>query len=312
MRSFFLFLALFLTTTFCFSQQATDTTGLYSAGINKIASGDYAGAVRDFNGILRLVPGNADALTGRALARYYLNDFVSARTDIDKALAVKNEFPFGHYTNGLVYMGEKSYEKALDEFHTALNQQDNYPEAYSAKLICMHSIGKGKDKTAFELAEKAVDEHPNVAIYYYTRGLFYSYRDKPEKAIADFSKAKELDTSHNLFNIYLNRGNAYLSIQEFEKATTDLTDAIAINPDNASVYHSRGLVYYQKQEYEQCIQDFNKSLTINPNNASGHLNVGMAYYKQSNTKDACKHFRKSCELQNKNACRMVIMNCTGN
>ena len=46
---------------------------------------------------------------------------------------------------------------------------------------------------------------------------FILYRDKPEKAIADFTKAKELDASHNLFNIYLNRGNAYLSIQEFDK-----------------------------------------------------------------------------------------------
>lgn len=312
MRNFILFLALLLTNTICYGQQVTDTTGLYSTGINKIASGDYSGAIRDFNGILRLVPGNANALAGRALARNYLNDISLARTDIDKALAVNSDFPFGHYTNGLIYMSEKNLEKALDEFHTALNQKEFYPEAYSAKLICMHAIGKGKDKTAYELADKAVEDYPNIAIYLYTRGLFYLYRDKPEKAISDFTKAKELDSSHNLFNIFLNRGNAYLSIQDFEKASTDLTEAIALNPDNASAYHSRGMVYYQKQEFEQSVQDFNKSLSINPNNASGHLNIGMAYLKQSDTKNACKHFRKSCEFQNKNACRMVIMNCTGN
>jgi len=312
MRSYFLFLILFLASTFCFGQQASDTTGLYSAGISKIASGDYTGAVRDFNGILRYVQGNAQALAGRALARYYLNDYLSARTDIDKALAVQSEFPFGHYTNGMIYLGEKKIDKALDEFNAALNQKENYPEAYSEKLICLHAIGKGKDKVAYDLADKAVENNPSIAIYRYTRGLFYLYREKPEKAIADFTKAKELDSSHNLFNIFLNRGNAYLSTQDFEKASADFSEAITLNPESASPYYSRGLVHYQKQEYEQSIEDFNKSLSINPLNASGHLNVGMAYFKQSDTKNACLHFRKSCELQNKNACRMVILNCTGN
>jgi tetratricopeptide (TPR) repeat protein len=310
MRKVLLFTLLMLVAKVGLCQEVNDTTGLYSSGMQHISTGDYAGAVRDFNGIIHLAPGNPEALAGRALARYYLGDLTSARADIDKVTLTKPALALGHYVSGLVFMAEKKYVDAVGQLDKALDINSSYTDALCAKFLCMHATGKTKE--AYELADKAVTSNPNEAAYLYTRGLLWMFRDKMEKALKDFDNAQKVNPSYNKFNVLISRGNAYMGLQEYDRAVSDLTDAIAVNPDNATVYQIRGLAYYQKQDYTSAVTDFNHSIQINPDNASSHFNLGMAYIKQEDKKNACMHFRISCELQNKNACRMVMMECTGN
>jgi hypothetical protein len=35
----------------------------------------------------------------------------------------------------------------------------------------------------------------------------------------------------------------------------------------------------------------------------------MAYFRAEDSKNACEYFHKSCSMGNKNACKMVLMNC---
>ena len=56
------------------------------------------------------------------------------------------------------------------------------------------------------------------------------------------------DSANNRAGAYNNRGIAYFSKGEFERAIKDFDDAIQLKPNNVVLHHNRGLAYYGKGE----------------------------------------------------------------
>jgi tetratricopeptide (TPR) repeat protein len=64
---------------------------------------------------------------------------------------------------------------------------------------------------------------------------------------------------------YYNRGNAYKKNGQYDKAISDFTKAIEINPRHADAYYTRGVVYYYKKDYEKALDDFYKAQKLGNN-----------------------------------------------
>ena len=67
---------------------------------------------------------------------------------------------------------------------------------------------------------KAIDENPNNALAYFSRGAVLHLLEQHENAISDYSKAIEIDPSFML--PYHNRGNAYKTLGMHDKADADI------------------------------------------------------------------------------------------
>ena len=65
---------------------------------------------------------------------------------------------------------------------------------------------------------------------------------------------------------YNNRGNAYLNLNQYERAIQDYNKAIQLNPNYFEAYNNRGWAYYCLKKYQQALKDFDKALELNPNN----------------------------------------------
>jgi tetratricopeptide (TPR) repeat protein len=113
-----------------------------------------------------------------------------------------------------------------------------------------------------------------------------------------------------LEKIYLNRGTAYYYYGDFIAAEQDFKQVININPRNATAYHSWGMLKYEEQLYEEAISYFNKSILYDENSSITYYNIGMAHYKMGDKKDACYNFNRACNLNNKNGCKIYILECT--
>ncbi len=67
---------------------------LSKSGLKKLQSGDNAGALSDYNELLLLTPGNAEAFRDRGLAKMNLGKFAEAIDDFEKAIVLKmGDFP---------------------------------------------------------------------------------------------------------------------------------------------------------------------------------------------------------------------------
>lgn len=105
--------------------------------------------------------------------------------------------------------------------------------------------------------------------------------------------AKEDNTKSTAFN---HRGNAYNNKGEYDKAITDHTYAIKLEPNYADAFCGRGFAYGNKGEYDQALADFNRSIELNPNDANAFYNRGITYRKLEQEEKALKDFKKTQRL----------------
>jgi tetratricopeptide (TPR) repeat protein len=288
-------------------QQGSEIEFYMSSADENMKNYNFEEAIQLYNRAIREQSNLVEAYKGRALAKNQLGEYNEALDDIEKALNLKDDDPEIFIISGEIRTSKKDYGGALVNFNTALTMEPNSKQALAGKAMVLYFMENKKE--AMNIIEKGVFKFPNEEIYHYHQGLLFMFESKYKKALNAFDKVLRLNPSYRPFDVYLNRGIANYQQLENENAIADLTKAIQLNEDNASAYHSRGRIYYEMEEYQEAIEDFKKSLSLNPNSEVTHYNLGMAYYKNENMSDACENFHKSCSLGNKNACKMVIMEC---
>jgi Tfp pilus assembly protein PilF len=107
---------------------------------------------------------------------------------------------------------------------------------------------------------KAIELDPALAKAYYYRGRAFNGKGDFEKAIADYSKAIELDPKD--YEGYYNRGFSYYANKDYDKAIADWSKAIELRPDNPWPYLYRGLAYSDKEDYDKAWADVKKCQTL--------------------------------------------------
>jgi tetratricopeptide (TPR) repeat protein len=73
------------------------------------------------------------------------------------------------------------------------------------------------------------------------RAFAYSDLHQYDKAVADYSKAIELDAGKA--RIWTNRGHAYIDLHQPDKALADFNKAIELDPKLAAAWSNRGHAY---------------------------------------------------------------------
>jgi len=64
------------------------------------------------------------------------------------------------------------------------------------------------------------------------------------------------------------RGLAALKQENYDKAITEFTEAIRLDPNNVDAYLLRGASYYAKGDKDRALADANTALRIEPSNES--------------------------------------------
>ena len=141
--------------------------------------------------------------------------------------------------------------------------------------------------------DKSVDQH-NQAVDHYNQGLDYYYKGDHDRAISEFTKAIEINPRFAM--AYNNRGREYLRKGEHDLAISDFTKAIEIKPNDAGAYLNRAAAYYKKGQHDLAISDFNKAIEINPNNARAYSDRGIAYYHKEEYDKAWEDVHKAQSL----------------
>jgi lipoprotein NlpI len=82
----------------------------------------------------------------------------------------------------------------------------------------------------------------------------------------------------NLSFAFNNRGFAYGAKNDYDRAIQDLTEAIRLNPSDATAFNNRGADYRHKQDYDRAIQDYTEAIRLNPSYAPAFFNRGYIYF----------------------------------
>jgi|GEM_PF-1376081 len=165
-------------------------------------------------------------------------------------------------------------------------------------------------------------DQPKPELEHLKQGDLYLEQGQKEQALAEYSKAVELDpdlaATHlsdlpqpyrsDLAQIYLKRALAALDKGETGTARRALTTAIKFAPNLAEAYCYRaiaafegGAPYTGGTTWDAVLADCNKAIELKPDYAKAYDARGFANYKRGRADQAISDFSKSIELDPNNA-----------
>lgn len=122
-------------------------------------------------------------------------------------------------------------------------------------------------RSAEEVCTRALREQAmtktNRAATYVNRGVLRMREGLYEKALSDYSQAKEL--TPDLGPVYLNEGAAHIYLKDFESALAPLNRAIDLeSADLFAAYYNRAIAKENTGDVPGAYHDFQKSLELKP------------------------------------------------
>jgi tetratricopeptide (TPR) repeat protein len=140
---------------------------------------------------INLDPGSPDAF-------FLLGDLYSDQQRYDESLVAYNKSlklnpkqKDVHYNMGTIFAESKRYQEARSELKAAINIDPDYAAAWSNLAIVCERLEH--DKEAIEANEKVVALGKALATNYFRLGILYAKDNQPDPAIANFTKAIQLE-----------------------------------------------------------------------------------------------------------------------
>jgi len=149
-----------------------------------------------------------------------------------------------------------------------------------------------------EYYDKIVAQNPGDPGAYFIRGhisYYYGGRiSEGDKAISDFSRAIEMNPE--FYDAYLMRGMVYYNKLKYDKALPDYNKAIEMNPGQMEYYLQRGRAYDGKKEYDKAISDYNRVIELKNDNVEAYFRRGKSYFFKGEYRNAISDYSRAFEI----------------
>ena len=193
------------------------------------------------------------------------------------------------------YSNKGQYDKAIDACTAKIGSSDSRASAvYDTRGYAFSKIGKYDDAIADY--SRAIEVNPKDIFAYNGRSFAYSKKGQYDKAIADSATAIELDPKNSLS--YHERAVAYEGKKEYDKAIADWSKAIAIAPAEYNIL-SRARLYRNGGQFDEAIADYSRLIKLRPTKASGYWFRAPAYYEKGLFGEAAQDYRLLIEIHAK-------------
>jgi tetratricopeptide (TPR) repeat protein len=152
-------------------------------------------------------------------------------------------------SRGLAYEGLQEYDKAIDDYSSAISINEKNPE------------------------------------FFRNRGLASLHEKQYERAQDDLDKAIALQPKHAAS--YASRADVFLQTGNAARAVEDYGRALDLDPRASSVWYSLGMAYRQAGQEDKALQAFGKMLDAEPKHAGAAYQKAAIFSRQGKIDSAC-------------------------
>lgn len=311
-----------------------DIQSLYDRGTNRFNSGDYTGAIEDFNQIIRINPslGVVYYLIGLAYSeleqypvaiKYYnesirlyptlfsayiersfaynnLSKFKKSLQDLEKfPILFHNEFRF-YICRGYANYGLKHYKQAIQDFQQAILLNPDISQSLNSLMTSLliketnFCFEQNDYSGAIENLNQAINLNPDNYFFYFYRSMVYQKQNDYNMTIEDLNQAINLNT-HN-YKLYRYRGAICLEQNDYCGAIENLTEAINLNPDDTELYGFRSRIRDLAGDVLGAIEDIERAININPSIAEYYFDLGCYLEEIEDFQRAIENYTKALEI----------------
>jgi tetratricopeptide (TPR) repeat protein len=133
-----------------------------------------------------------------------------------------------------------------------------------------------------------------LSITFYNRGLAYRSKGDHDRAIADFNAAIKADPANTF--AFMSRGTARYEQGDNDGAIADYGEAVRVDPKNALAFTNRCNAYRTKGDNDRAIADCDEAVRLSPQLAQAFDNRGMARFAKGETDGAIADYDEAIRL----------------
>ena len=239
-------------------------------------------------------PGSLSSIdVNRIMAHIRKQEYDQALELATKMTQASPTEPMGFKLQGAALFGKghlvdarKSFERAL-----ALQPKDNQALVFLAQLD-LHENNPSSARTRYE---SILAREPNYvpAMIGLAQVEIASKNDKG--AATWFQKARDAQPGALLPRLYL--GNYYLQLKDLSAASTELTEANRLYPDNPDVVDLLGQVQLASGLDSQAVRTFRQLVSIVPKSVPARMRLATTQIKVGDVADAAATLRAALQLK---------------
>lgn len=151
----------------------------------------------------------------------------------------------------------------------------------------------GRYHSTRELFEMMIEQHPGHIPAICRLGVVQLKLQEPERALASFQKAIELDNNNPY--AYRMLGFTYMQLDDLAMAEQHLQRAIDLAPDDAKSYVLLGTICYSLGNAEEAESQFKGAIAADPMPSEPYFNIAMICVNQGRMKDARQFYSQALE-----------------
>ena len=150
-------------------------------------------------------------------------------------------------------------------------------------------------KNSISLWSSVIAKEPhNEFLPYINRGQAFDKLKQYDKAIADYGIAIAIDpTSDEALN---NRGVTYQKMNMIDKALVDFNAALSLNPSFYQAYNNRAYAFGLIGDFDKAMVDYDHALALNPSYFQAYNNRGLLYDRMGMTDKAIEDLNRTIAL----------------
>ncbi|MFA5794632.1 MAG: tetratricopeptide repeat protein [Candidatus Brocadiia bacterium] len=236
--------------------------------------GQYEQAIDDFTAGIRLGLGQEviDAYNRRGIARLKAKDYAGAKRDFDEAIRLMPNMDAAYMNRSILFLEQGKMDEAIADISSAIVANPKNP-AYFFRRAGFYKDKHMIDKAIADFTE-ALKLAPGNIAYLNQRGVAYGENNMFEPAIADFTEAIRIEPYDAGY--YANRAHTYVLKGDGEKAWADIVQALKFDPKLVSAYYVRAMIHHNRADYKSAVADYTRVLELDEKSYASRVYEGRA------------------------------------
>jgi tetratricopeptide (TPR) repeat protein len=211
-------------------------------------------------GVINDPANNTEAIMKLAELHFYVQEYKKSIEYLDQVLMKDRHNPKAYFMKGMNFKEMGDTTRAISSFQTTVEQNPEYYAAYM-QLGILFNIKN--DPISVQYYNSALNLNPRSTEALYGRAMYFQENEEYNKAITDYTQILQLEP--NNANAHFNLGyihQVYLKI--YDQAIKHYTDAIAADPLYAEAYYNRGLTYETIGNISAAAADYKLAMQFRP------------------------------------------------
>jgi tetratricopeptide (TPR) repeat protein len=184
---------------------------------------------------------------------------------LKRAVALRPRSFAAHASLANALLAQKKPDEAIAEYRIAIKLNPRDADSHHALREALRERGNQIEATA--KAREAIRLKPGAPA---TPSKFVVAALENGKAIAPVAERHRVLRVDPQAIVAFERGHAWLSTNDFDKAIAELDQAIRIQPGFAEPYVDRGFARSRKGDYSEAIANYEKAIGLDPQNLAAY------------------------------------------